>query len=250
MSPPGPPARVGRTLFERALADYHAGRRDASLVVRSDIEPPAEIPVGLFFRAPDDFFEFEHVALEACTGRVLDVGAGAGVHALELERRGHDVTALDVLPGAVRVMRARGVSNARLGDVLELDAGPFDTLLMLLNGAGLAGTLAGLDRLLGATRRLLEPGGQLLLDSADLTARTEPASRSGGMPLRADGRYLGEAQIQLEYDGERGDPYPQLYVDPTTLSRRAADRGWSLRVLWRDENGEYLARLRPASPSE
>lgn len=239
----GRSGREGRALLGRALLDYHRGERDALLVVRSDIEPPAEVPAALFFREPDEFFDFEATAVHACRGRVLDVGAGAGIHSLVLQRRGHDVTALDLLPGAARVMRERGVEDVRVGDVLELEAGPFDTLLVLLNGAGMAGSLTGLDRMLGSAARLLRPDGQMLLDSADPSVRMEPASIRDGLPRRADGRYLGEAQIQLEYRGHRGEPYPQLYVDPETLHRRAERTGWRTELMWRGGQGDYLARL-------
>lgn len=241
---PGPAGREARGLFGRALAEYHDGARDRRLLVRSDIEPTAEIPVALFFRDSEDWFEFEEIAVDECRGRVLDVGAGAGVHSLELQRRGHDVTALDLLPDAVRVMRERGVEDARTGDFVELTADPFDTLLVLMNGAGMAGSLRGLDRMLEMASMLVEPGGQMLMDSTDLSVRMEPASVRGGLPRRADGRYLGEAQLQLEYRGERGEPYPQLYVDFDTLRRRAESRGWETGLLWRGEEGGYLARLR------
>ena len=82
-------------------------------------------------------------ALSLCRGRVLDLGAGAGRHALELQGRGHEVTAIDVSREAVEVMRERGVRDARCGDLDAVDGERFDTILLLMHGIGLVGTLTG-----------------------------------------------------------------------------------------------------------
>ena len=96
-----------------ALRDYFAGARDATLTLYSDLGEQEEIPAALFFRTPEEFFPFERAALELCRGRVLDVGAGTGVHSLYLQERGHDVVAIDVMADAVEIMRERGVRDAR-----------------------------------------------------------------------------------------------------------------------------------------
>lgn len=237
-------ARAGRGPFGRALLEHHRGGPGASdepLRLHSDLGEPDELPPGFFFREEEELGRLERIALDGCRGRVLDVGGGAGVHALVLQARGHRVTAIDVVPEAVEVMEERGVEDARRADVFEFEGGPYDTILMLLNGIGMAGTLSGLDRFLATAPALLAPGGRLLADSADLRPRV-------GGDRREDGRYVGEVHLQLEYRGERGSPYPQLYVDPETLSARAVAHGWRAEVLARGEAGEYLARLTRDAP--
>jgi SAM-dependent methyltransferase len=237
-------ARAGRGPFGRALLEHHRGGSDGPdqpLRLHSDLGEVDELPARFFFRDEEELGRLERIALQACRGRVLDVGAGAGVHALLLQERGHRVTAIDVVPEAVEVMEERGVEDARRADVFEFRGGPYDTVLLLLNGIGMAGTVSGLDRFLEAAPRLLAPGGQLLADSADLRPRV-------GADRREDGRYAGEVHLQLEYREEKGPPYPQLYVDPETLARRAGPRGWRVEVLARGEAGEYLARLTRNGP--
>lgn len=226
----------GRGPLGRALLEHHRDGADEPLRLHSDLGEVDELPVDFFFRDEDELGELERIALEEARGRILDVGAGAGVHALALQERGHEVTAIDVVPAAVEVMEARGVEDARRADVFQFDDARYDTVLMLLNGIGMVGTLSGLERFLTSAPRLLAGGGQLLLDSADLRPRV-------GGDRREDGRYAGEVHLQLEYRGERGAPYPQLYVDPETLASRAEERGWRVEVLARAEAGEYLARL-------
>lgn len=197
------------------------------------------MPVSLFFREPDAWFAFEERAVDLARGSVLDVGAGTGLHALELQRRGHRTTAIDVLPHAVEIMRDRGVVDARRADVYEFEGGAYDTVLLLMNGSGIARTLEGLDRLLGVLRRLVAPDGQVLVDSADLREPDRPGAGDGGSD------YVGVVDVRLEYLGEKGRPYRELYVDPETLARRAGRAGWRCRVVHRGPCRGYLARLEP-----
>ena len=247
--------------YGRALADYQAGATSATLVLHSNLGEHDELPVEVFFRTPPEFFLFERYALELCRGRVLDAGAGTGIHSLELMRRGLAVTAIDILPEAVRVMRERGVSTVREADMFELSGRTFDTVLMLMNGIGPVETLTGLDRFLDHARGLLAPGGQLLVDSAEavtidedhptdqsatpvsMTWPNEPGERDG--PAAQDA-YRGEAWIRLEYEGRVAPPFRELYVGADVLQERAVASGWNCDLAFEDESGSYLARLVPS----
>lgn len=225
----------------RALWDYFQGDTKAALRCFSSLGEDDLIPSAVWFRPPESFFPFDHAALERCRGRVLDVGAGAGAHCLVLQQRGFEVVAIDAVPEAVEILRGRGVRDARLLDVFALEHAPdrfdttrFDTVLMLANGAGIAETLEGLDRLLVVLDRILAPGGQVLIDSTDVRSRARP---------RADGRYIGEIDFSLEYRGLRGATFRQLYVDPATFRAHAARAGFDFEPLGRFEGESYLARL-------
>ncbi len=227
----------------QALNDYFGGDTSATLLLHSDLGEHDELPTGVFFREPPDLFAFDEVALDLCEGRVLDVGACTGVHSLVLQERGLSVLAIDVVPQAVGIMQQRGVREALLLDFFELDGETFDTLLLLMNGTGISGTLKGLDRLLNKAASLLAPGGQVLVDSAQAQLRGDSFETSGDWPPREEGGYIGEAWIQLEYGGERGPPFRELYVDYDNLVQRATSGGWNCELAYRDGGG-YLAQLR------
>jgi SAM-dependent methyltransferase len=206
------------------------------------------VPIRVFFRGPSEFSALEEAALDLCRGRVLDAGAGTGCHALVLQELGLSVCAVDIAPEAVEIMRRRGVRDARCADLFRFQGGPFDTVLMMMNGIGVVGTLAGLDRFLGDVQRLLAPDGQLLFDSYD--PRPEDAEGDGspgtGPPTAeqgAAGQYFGEMRFQLEYQSRRGPTLGWLFVDPQTLTARAGRAGWRCEMIWREEEGHYLARL-------
>jgi SAM-dependent methyltransferase len=227
-------------------AAWRAGGGDEVLEVRSDADPPEELSASWLLRNQDALPELEREALRRARGRVLDVGAGAGAHALPLQARGLPVTALERSAAAVEVLRARGLRDVRLGDARDgpgagsWDAGGrWDTILLLMNGTTLVGSSEGLRALLEACAARLAPGGRILLDSTDLRGED-------GGDRREDGRYVGEIQLQISWRGRRSAPFPVLYADPELLRRTAAAAGLSARVVARGEGGAYLAELASA----
>jgi SAM-dependent methyltransferase len=230
----------------RALLSFESGDEQATITVVDDLGDSDALPVSWFFRDPDDFPEMERVALDLCRDRILDLGAGAGCHALALQERGHRVCAVEILPELVELLRRRGVVDARAGSVFDPPAGRWDTVLMLMNGWGLPETLSGLERFLAGLDQIVAPGGRLIADSTDMRSIATDWRREDGirLALRDDGRYVGEIQFQLEFEGERGDPFSQLYVDPDTLSALARRAGWEIAIEAHGPNGAYLSSLR------
>lgn len=232
-----------------ALLDHLEGEPDAIAAVVHEDGDRESLAAGLFFRPPEGFSGPESAAVELCRGRVLDLGAGAGCHALALQERGLEVVAVDVGPLAVEVMRRRGVKDARVGDAFspevfqEDGGGPFDTLVLLMNGIGVAGDLEGLDRFLARAHLLLAEGGHLLCDSTDPRRADHPGERRRQEERIRRGRYRGESVQQLAYRGLHGAPFGWLYLDPPTLRRHAHRQGWRAQVVYEDEEGAYLARL-------
>src|ERR1700722_19595907 len=145
-----------------AMTDHHRGRSTGKLWVHNKYGPKEEMPVHIYFRDMEAMPELEWMALQQCRGTILDIGAGAGSHALALQQLGQDITALDISPLLAGLMGNRGVKKVIRGDFFELPfganggmaAGAYDTLLLLMNGIGLAGTLDGLDRFLQNGKQL------------------------------------------------------------------------------------------------
>ena len=225
----------------KALVAYLGGDEGAVLTVHSDEGEPDPLPVSLFFRSREELREVDREALALVQGRVLDVGAGVGSLSLILQESGVAVTAVEVIPEAAEIMAARGVRDAREGRVEDLPPGQdFDTVLLLMNGAALAGTLPRLPTLFQTLNGLLAPGGQVLLDSTDILERGEGSPTD---PTWTEGEYPGELQYQVGFRGERGAPFPQLFIDPATLQEVASTAGWRSELVWEGRAGEFLARL-------
>lgn len=174
---------------------------------------------------------------------MLDLGAGGGRHALELQGHGLEVTALDVSPEAVEVMRRRGVLDARCGGLEAVAGLRFDTILLLMHGIGLVGSLDGLDHFLGTASATLGGGGQVLCDSADLAAVMPALAEHRDPQPGAEGRYYGEVEFRLSYGEVRGEPYPWLFVDAQRLQRHAEAAGFEFEIGAWGGRGAYLAQL-------
>ena len=233
-----------KDVLGEALSDYYQHGAAAKLWVHNKYGPKEEMRVAVYFRDADKMPELEWIALQHCKGRVLDIGAGAGSHSLVLQQMGLDVTALDLSPGAASVMEQRGVKKILRQDFFELSAGDlgcFDTLLLLMNGIGLAGTLDGLRRFLGQARKIMAPGATLIFDSSDL-AYMYDGKVPAGLP-----EYYGEILYQYGYRRQRSDWFKWLFIDRKTLTSLAAEEGWRTELLFEDESDQYLVKCKPAN---
>ena len=119
------------------------------------------------FRTFNEMPPLEKLALRQARGHVLDVGAGAGCHSLALQDMGIRTTAIDISPLSVATMRQRGVMHVVEQDFWQM-TGSFDTILMLMNGIGIAGSSNRLPAFFAHLATLLAPGGQVLADSTDV----------------------------------------------------------------------------------
>jgi len=231
----------------RALLDFYNGDAAAEVVTHGDDGETEVVPIRVFFRGPSEFSALEEAALDLCRGRVLDAGAGAGCHSLVLQEQGLSVCAIDIAPEAVEVMRRRGVKDARCADIFHFQEKPFDMILLMMNGIGVVGDLAGLDGFLADVPRLLAPDGQILLDSYDPTWTDDSDDRPPSTTASA-GRYIGEMRFRLEYKGKKGPTLAWLFLDSKLLAERAMKAGWFCEVIWQEKEGHYLARLTRADP--
>lgn len=222
-----------------AISDYYFGNTPSKLWVYDTHGPRVEMDVSVYLRDWSKMPELEKIALQECGSIVLDVGAGAGSHALELQGSGKDVTALDISPLNVAVMKARGVQRVIAEDIFSYSKGQYDTLLLLMNGIGLVGNVDGLRKFLQHVKRLLLPGGSLLFDSSDVAYMYEEE------PIPAD-HYYGEIRCRYGYRRRKSDWFSWLYIDLGTLRKIAAEEGWTAELLFEDGDDQYLVRLKPA----
>ncbi|SKB94574.1 Methyltransferase domain-containing protein [Parapedobacter luteus] len=232
---------MANDVLGNALTDYFHGKRRDKLLLHTSYTDIEEMPVDVFFRKPENFPELEDIALALCDGHVLDVGAGAGSHALYLQSRGMAVTALERSPQACALMQERGVRNIIQADFFQHHGSKYDTLLFMMNGIGIAGSIDGLKKLLRHSQSLLSEGGQLLFDSSDIAYLYADGS------VKRPSGYYGEIRYQYGYQGIWGEPFNWLFIDQQTLIQLANTEGWVVQILYEDETDQYLARMVPRS---
>jgi SAM-dependent methyltransferase len=223
-------------VFGEALKDQFSKPPSETLWVHNSYDDPEEMPVDIYFRGEEEMPDLELKALDLCKGKVLDVGAGVGSHALILQNRGFDVTGMDISASAVNIMKQRGLKKAVEGDILKYKGDTFDTLLFMMNGIGLTGTISGLSSFLKRVKTLLRPGGQLVFDSSDLSYLYQEVA----FPLNG---YYGEVNFRYEYKSVKGAWFKWIYVDQQTLKSLAEKQGWIVEIVFEDDQDQYLARL-------
>ena len=225
-----------------AIIDYLAHGKASKLRVFSSMFDEDEIPVNQLFRTFQEMPSLEQKALQLSTGKILDVGAGSGCHTLALQEMGKEVTAIDISPLSVEAMNKRGVKDARLQNFFDRSlTGPFDTILLLMNGSGIIGKLENLPAFFHRLKEVLARDGQLLLDSSDLSYLFE--DEDGSFEIDLAGDYYGEIDFQMQYKEIKGTPFDWLYVDFQTLSLYAAECGFNAEIIKKGKHYDYLAKL-------
>ncbi len=225
-----------KDLVGEALSSYFFYKKDYPLIINNKYGRTEEMAMEVFFRQINDLPDIEEYALQMSHGTVLDIGAGAGSHSLMLQEKGMKVTALETSAKACDVMKARGIKNIVNDDIFNFRKGNYDTLILLMNGIGLAGTLSGFRKLLGVLRKLLKPNGLIIFDSSDISYLYQD------MP-KPKNKYFGELEYQFQYLDQKGEWFNWLYLDSTTLQKIALQEGWRSQIVYQDDLDHYLARL-------
>jgi SAM-dependent methyltransferase len=226
----------------QAIADFYKYGEAPDIIVQNNYTEDETIPPSWFFRNEDEMPLIEKKALALSKGKILDVGAAAGSHALLLQLRGKDVTALEKSQLAATVMKQRGVEKIECTDIFHYHKKGFDTILVLMNGAGIGETLSGLRELLLHLGSLLQPGGRILMDSSDIIYLLQEEDGSVWIDLANDS-YYGEMEYELTYKNHQSN-FKWLFVDFNTLSAIAAGAGFECNLVTEGEHYEYMAEIK------
>lgn len=224
-----------------AIYDYYMTGKAGKLVVRSSMFDDDEIPVESLFREYEEMPVIEQVALDAAYGRILDVGAGSGCHSVALKKMGKEPVAVDISELSVKVMKERGLDAHCVNFYDEDYTEKFDTILMLMNGTGIAGNIDNMPAFFARLRSLLNPDGCVLIDSSDLSYLYEDEDGNLEIDLAAD--YYGQVDYQMAYKDVEGESFDWLYADFETLSYYAEESGFRCELVAEGEHYDYLAKL-------
>lgn len=227
-------------VFGSAIKDYYAGE-EAIIETYSSIGGWDKLPVKYLFRSFDNMPVIEQTALNMVSGSVLDLGCGAGSHSLYLEKKGVEVKAIDISEGAIEVCKLRGLKNAELTNLWDLKDLKFDSILSLMNGAGICGSMNRVPEFLNHLKSLLLPEGQILIDSSDVIYMFE--DENGEADLSEIDHYYGEVEFQSKYLGENSGLYPWLYIDFYNLQQQAFNLNMKCELVKKGSHYDYLARI-------
>ena len=231
-----------KDLFGTAILDYQTNNSPEDIITETTISEADAMEVSYLFRSYKEMPKLEQKALQLAKGKILDVGCGAGSHSLYLQEKGLEVTSIDISENAIKACALRGVQNAQVQNVLDLDPkDKFDTILLLMNGTGIFGTLDQTSKYLQKLKSLLAPNGQILVDSSDIIYMFDE-DEDGSKWVSADG-YYGELTFTISYKNQTEEAFSWLYLDYNTLQNAAHANGLECELILEGEHFDYLARL-------
>ncbi|MFV8327684.1 class I SAM-dependent methyltransferase [Flavobacterium sp. ZS1P14] len=232
-----------KDLFGKAILDFQTNNSPEDLITETTISEEDEMSVAYLFRSYDEMPQMEKKALQLAKGKILDVGCGAGSHSLSLQNeRNLDVSSIDISPNAIQACTLRGLKKAKVQDVMTLENEKYDTILLLMNGAGMCGKLKNIPTFLLKLKSLLNPGGQILLDSSDIIYMFDD-DEDGGKWIPSQNEYYGEIVFNISYKGEKEKPFDWMFIDYNTLQNAALDNGLQCELILEGEHFDYLAKL-------
>ncbi|MND71826.1 tellurite resistance protein TehB [compost metagenome] len=231
-----------KDLFGKAILDFQTNNSPEDLITETSISEEDEMSVAYLFRSYDEMPKLEQKALQLVKGKTLDVGCGAGSHSLYLQNeRNLEVTSIDISENAIKACALRGLKNTKVQGILKLENEKFDTILLLMNGTGIFGTLKETPKYLQKLKSLLNPNGQILIDSSDIIYMFDD-DEDGGKWISSDG-YYGELTFKISYKKQTEEEFPWLYLDYNTLQNAAFANGLQCELIQEGEHFDYLAKL-------
>ncbi len=222
-----------------AIQEYAETGVNHDIIVKSEICDDDVIPSSYLFRSFEEMPAIEQLALSKCSGKILDVGAGAGIHAKYLKDKVTSVQCIDTSEGAVDYLRKQ---NIQADSISFMNVqGKYDTILLMMNGIGIAGRLELLDSFLIKAKSLLNIGGQLIFDSTNIKYLYE--NEDGSIWTDLANSYYGNFRFQMIYKDHVSDWFDWLYIDSVTMKEVATRNGLDFELLLEEES-HYLASLK------
>jgi SAM-dependent methyltransferase len=234
-------------LFGKAILDYQTNNNPEPILTETNISETDEMDVSYLFRDFSAMPKLEQKALQLAKGKILDVGCGAGSHSLYLQEKGFKVTAIDISTNAIETCKFRGITNCKVENILDLDTdsdshqNKFDTILLLMNGTGIFGSLKETSKYLQKLKSLLNEGGQILIDSSDIIYMFDQ-DEDGAYEVPANG-YYGELTFTIHYKGETEASFPWLYMDYNTLQNACHANSLRCELIKEGKHFDYLAKI-------
>lgn len=233
--------------FGYLLQDHQRGITGAEVVERDDGFVGTAGSAALYFASFKAWPPHEQAAMIWVRGRVLDIGCGAGRHALHLQGRGLAVTGIDLSPKAVAVCRERGLADARILGIEHVHTltETWDTVLLLGANFGLVGSAAGARELFARLAGITSPRARLIAESRDPAATADPRHTAYQEANRQRGRLPGQITMRIRYQHRTNPWFDYLFVAKAELESLLAGTGWgATRYLdATNEPGAYIALI-------
>jgi 2-polyprenyl-3-methyl-5-hydroxy-6-metoxy-1,4-benzoquinol methylase len=233
--------------FGHLLIDYQNGEQSVEIVEREDgyIDISRLGPLT-YFAEYTEWAEHQKLATEYATGRVLDIGCGAGRHSLYLQKQGHDVLGTDISPLAVQLCKQRGIKNVSLVPITQLNSklGVFNTILMMGHNFGLVGSYKRAQWLLKRFASMTTEDGKIVAETMDPYQTENPAHLAYHQYNRDRGRMSGQLRLRIRYKQYATPWFDYLFVSKSELEDILVGTGWTIERYIDPDKPTYVAIMK------
>ncbi len=236
--------------YGHQLYDCFKGKKVVEVVERDDgfIHPSALYP-RYYLAEYKDWQVHERKAIRYAAGRILDIGCGGGRISLYLQRRGFDVLGIDTSQLAVNVCKSRGLRNARVMSITEVNSGlgTFSTILMIGNNFGLFGSPTRAKRLLRRFYKITSTNALIIAESVDPYRTKEQFHLDYHRLNLRRGKMPGELKLRVRYKKYKTPWFDYLIVSKNEMKRILEETGWRIKRFINSENTVYIGIIEKTS---
>jgi len=229
--------------FGQEVWDHFKGERHFEIVERDDGFIDAGSFGGLvYFAKFDDWENIDKEAIKYAKGKTLDIGCGAGRHALYLQNKKFDVTGIDNSPLAIKVCKERGLEKAFVLPIVEVETllpEKFDSILLLGHNFGLFGSFQEARSLLAKIGNVTNPGAIIISTTRDPYQSTEAVHEEYQQKNLAEGRMGGQLRLRIRHKKLIGSWFNYLFVSKEELKHIVEGSGWKVKEFIGNEEPEY-----------
>ena len=232
--------------FGHALLDWAKGGVNAEIIERDDGYEETGAGPGVYLSGTRGWPAAERQSLRWVRGRVIDVGCGAGRVALELQRRGFDVVAMDRSSLALEAAKRYGVKNRQRStiDDLSRSVGSFDTIILFGNNFGLFQTPTRARERLTRWATSAKPGARVLCESTCAYFGAPAMDRAYYRRNSELEVPPGQLRARYRYEQFVGPWFEWLFVSRSEMRQIVDGTGWRVsRILGSRSNEPYVAVL-------
>ena len=217
--------------YGHLLSDHHNGKENVEIVEREDgFIDVSRFGPSNYFAQHTDWAEHQKRAIGYATGRVLDIGCGAGRHSLYLQEKGHDALGTDNSPLAIKTCQRRGLKNAAVTSITQLNSkiGTFDTILMMGHNFGLVGNYKRAKWLLRRFATMTTNTAKIIAETMDPYQTEEPCHLAYHQFNRDRGRMSGQLRLRIRYRQYTTPWFDYLFVSKAEMEDILDSTPWKM----------------------
>lgn len=233
-----------KDIFGLTIYKYWKGNRRINIRFIRDDGKEFELSPKMFFTRHKDFSKPEKQLLKHISGKVLDIGCGAGRHVLYLQKNGYDAEGIDYSKYLIEICRKRGCRHCCQEDIYNYSKKKkFDSIILFGNNLGIARSIKGAYKLLSILKKLLRPNGKILLTSINYEKTTDKSLRQYARWNAKQGKDKGQLRTRNILGPEKTGWINWLYLTPKELKTICKKVGLKITALYRERKGGYGAVL-------